>query len=131
MSQGTAGSSAAQRGRPFKPGQSGNPGGWSKADAQAHAEFVELARSKSGAALMKLAQIMLKGNGAAAVRAAEVLLDRAWGKATQRTELTGVDGAALSGPPIVFMLPPNGRDIAVQEPPEVPQEPGERPFLDS
>ena len=49
------------------------------------------------AILKKLRQMATQGN----VRAIEMLLDRAYGKPTQRTEVTGRDGSPLSGSFIV------------------------------
>jgi uncharacterized protein DUF5681 len=64
-------------GRPFKKGQSGNPGGRPK--EVAHVK--ELARQHTEKAVATLVAIM--GNpdepAAARARAAEVLLNRAWG----------------------------------------------------
>lgn len=66
-------------GRPFKAGQpSANPGGRPK---DLHA-IRELARSYAPKAIETLVTIMLSG-GKDSVRAAEALLDRGFGKATQ------------------------------------------------
>lgn len=76
----------APRGKPFKPGQSGNPGGRPKllAEVQAYAReysneaidgLVEIARSK-------------KSPHAARVAAYNSILDRAWGRPAQSVDVT-------------------------------------------
>ncbi|MDA8048508.1 MAG: DUF5681 domain-containing protein [Rhodospirillales bacterium] len=66
-----------QRGRPFRKGQSGNPGGRPKT-----AEGIRvLARRHTAGALATLIEIAKGGaNESARVAAANALLDRAWGK---------------------------------------------------
>ncbi|KXV41820.1 DUF5681 domain-containing protein [Gluconobacter albidus] len=80
-------------GRPFKKGQSGNPGGTPK-DLR---EVIALARSHTVTAIEALAEIA--GSPAspesARVSAANALLDRAWGKAKETVEISGQDGAPL------------------------------------
>jgi hypothetical protein len=84
------------RGRPFKPGQSGNPGGRPKVlgDVQ------ELARQKSPEAINTLSNIMNddKAPPAARVAAANALLDRGYGKPTQPISqtLAKVDPSSIS-----------------------------------
>ena len=84
------------KGRPFKPGQSGNPGGRPRVlrDVQ------ELAREKSPEAIETLSNIMhdTKAPSAARVAAANALLDRGYGKPTQPISqtLTKVDPSSLS-----------------------------------
>ena len=65
-------------GKPFKKGQSGNPGGRPKVIA----EVKELAREHTGAAIETLVSIMAnpKAAPAARVSAANALLDRGYGK---------------------------------------------------
>ena len=70
---------------PFKPGESGNPGGRPKEVA----EVKELARSHGPEAIEKLAAVMRSDNTKAAVAAAIALLDRGYGKPVQAF---GVDG---------------------------------------
>lgn len=69
------------RGRPFKKGQSGNPGG----RPAAIAEVRDLAREQTEKSLKALVSIRddKKAPPAARVSAANSLLDRGWGKATQ------------------------------------------------
>jgi hypothetical protein len=71
-----SGETAKPRGRPFPPGQSGNPGGRPATSK----EFRELARNYSAGALRKLYAIALGGTGSAAVRACELIIERAWGR---------------------------------------------------
>ena len=65
---------------PFKPGQSGNPGGRPKAIA----EVLDLARKETAASIRTLARIRDDEEAPHAARAtsAIALLDRAWGKPT-------------------------------------------------
>lgn len=71
---------ARQNGR-FVKGQSGNPGG----RAKEYRDVVSLARQATQAAVYTLMEIMRdpEKKESARVRAAEILLDRAWGKAPQ------------------------------------------------
>jgi Family of unknown function (DUF5681) len=68
-------------GKPFKKGQSGNPGGRPKVVA----EIKELARAHTGKAIETLVSIMdnPKAAPAARVSAANALLDRGYGKPPQ------------------------------------------------
>src|SRR6476660_7513960 len=68
-------------GKPFKKGQSGNPGGRPKVIA----EVKELARAHTGKAIETLVSIMTntKAAPAARVSAANALLDRGYGKPPQ------------------------------------------------
>jgi hypothetical protein len=74
----------------FKPGQSGNPSGLSKADMDVR----RLARERTLAAIETLAKIMLneKAASAARVSAATALLDRGWGKPIQPSSFVDADG---------------------------------------
>lgn len=73
---------------PFKPGQSGNPGGRPKEDP----EVKELARQHTAEAIERLAAWMRSDNPKASVSAAVQLLDRGWGRASQSIEHSGKDG---------------------------------------
>lgn len=73
----------------FKPGQSGNPSGGSKASR----EFRDLAKSMAPLALEKLQVIAMRGNGMPAVRACEIIIERAYGKAVQ--PVSGENGGPL------------------------------------
>jgi hypothetical protein len=83
-------------GKPFKKGQSGNPGGRPKVIAAVK----ELARAHTGEAIETLASIMtnLKFAPAARVSAANALLDRGYGRPPQH--ITGE-----GGPSYVVRLP--------------------------
>ena len=61
----------------FKPGVSGNSGGRPKAVREVEA----LARQRTAEAIGTLVHWMRSDNGAAAVKAAALLLDRGWGRA--------------------------------------------------
>jgi Family of unknown function (DUF5681) len=70
-------------GRPFKPGQSGNPGGRPKGLGHVR----ELARQRTDAAIVTLEGVMKHGRtDQAKVAAAVALLDRGWGKPLQSVE---------------------------------------------
>lgn len=75
-----------------KGGPSPNPGGRPREVR----EVAELARQCTTAAIVTLMEIMRKGvNEGARIRAAEVLLDRAWGKPAQSVEVTGKEGGPI------------------------------------
>ncbi len=70
----------AHRGRPFKPGKSGNPGGRPRIVG----ELRELARAHAPKAIEELARLALKAKSETArVAAIRELLDRGYGKSTQ------------------------------------------------
>ena len=64
---------------PFEKGVSGNPGG----RPRGMTEVTELARTFSTEAIERLAYWMRSDNPKASVPAAQALLDRGWGKASQ------------------------------------------------
>jgi len=71
------------RGRPFKKGESGNPGGRPKVIADLRA----LARAYAPDAIEELARLAIKAKSEAArVAAMRELLDRGYGKAQQMVE---------------------------------------------
>jgi hypothetical protein len=75
-------------GKPFAKGKSGNPGGRPK-DVVAVRDF---ARAHTTKAIERLAFWLCSDNAKASVAAAQVLLDRGWGKATQ--PISGEDGGS-------------------------------------
>ena len=76
----------------WKPGQSGNPGGRPKAVGHVR----DLAREHTKEAIETLVDIMRNGDkDVARARAAEVLLDRAWGRAPQAMEISGPQGGPV------------------------------------
>ena len=88
MAAGTQG--AARRrgpGRPFQKGQSGNPAG-RRAEV---GPIKELARQHAPAAIDTLVKALKAQNERTRVAAAEVILDRAYGKATQHHEIDAGD----------------------------------------
>ena len=89
----------------FKPGESGNPSGRPKMPP----ELIQAFRDRTQDALNTLVEIMndKEGRGSERVKAAEVIIDRAWGKAIQQAELTGEDGGAIE---IIKRVILNGTD---------------------
>jgi hypothetical protein len=86
----------------WKPGQSGNPGGRARYQPITDALRAELEREMPGADGKTVAQALAKrlvaiaaGKTPAAIRALEVILDRAEGKVVQRQEVSGLDGAPM------------------------------------
>ena len=72
--------SARPRGRPFEPGQSGNPGGRPRVIG----EWRALARAHAPEAIEELARLALKAKSESArIAAIRELLDRGYGKPTQ------------------------------------------------
>lgn len=80
----------------FKKGQSGNPGGRAK-KTQEELDLIEACKKRVPAALEVIGHIMENGeNERNRLSAAEYLIDRAYGKAVQQTELTGKGGEAFT-----------------------------------
>jgi hypothetical protein len=75
----------------FKPGQSGNPGGRPKEEA----EVIRLAKDKSLRAVERLIHWMESDDPKASIPAANAILDRAIGKPKQAHEHAGPDGEKL------------------------------------
>ncbi len=73
--------------KPWKPGQSGNPGG----RPAVLKELQELARTHTDEAIMALVSVMRDKRAPAAARvfASNSILDRGWGKAPQSVEVSG------------------------------------------
>ena len=71
----------------FRPGMSGNPGGRPKMPE----EFRQLARENSIPALQVVVDILKNPKSANKdkLKAAEIILDRAWGKPIQGVEMSG------------------------------------------
>jgi hypothetical protein len=79
-------------GRPFAAGKSGNPGGRAKR-TQEELDLIEACKKRVPDALNVIGQIMEHGeNERNRLSAAEYIIDRAYGKAVQQTELTGKGG---------------------------------------
>jgi hypothetical protein len=83
-------------GRQFVPGQSGNPSGRAKKSGE-ELELIEACKRKSPDALGMIERIMLNGeNERNRLAAAQYIIDRAYGKAVQQTELTGKGGESFT-----------------------------------
>lgn len=92
---------------PFVKGQSGNPGGRPKEDA----EIKALARSYAPECIHRLARIALDSeNERAATTAAVALLDRGFGKPKQEVEHSNPDGSGLMQGLAVTFVKPNDAD---------------------
>lgn len=78
-------------GRPFKPGQSGNPAG----RPREYGHVRKLARENTDESINTLVAIMRDEDqpAAARVRACEAILDRGWGRPTQ--PISGEDGGPI------------------------------------
>jgi len=77
------------RGRPFQPGESGNPGGRPRGGA----EVRELAKKQTRPAIEALINAMKTAKSPRdRVAAATALLDRAWGRPSQEMGITVSDG---------------------------------------
>ena len=72
---------------PFQPGQSGNPGGRPKGEGKVR----EAAREHTDTAVGVLVAAMADEDARVRIKAAEVLLDRGWGKPPQSLTMTGDD----------------------------------------
>jgi hypothetical protein len=91
------------RGRPFRPGQSGNPNGRPKEAFHVRA----LARVHTEEAITTLVTIMRSSKqDRARVQAAQALLDRGWGKPIQEMRHEGPVGEPVA---VKIYLPDNGR----------------------
>lgn len=75
----------------FKKGQSGNPAGRRKEDA----DLKEICRHFTQESVDKLVEWMRSHNAKASVAACGIILDRGWGKAVQALEHSGKDGSPL------------------------------------
>ena len=89
---------------PFKPGESGNPGGKTSEQRKAEVEAAELAAKAQRAMLEALTQHIADDPAAALeaikgdpLKLIKDAMDRAYGTATNKTEHTGAGGG-----PIVF-----------------------------
>lgn len=89
-----SGKTARRRGpgRRFRPGRSGNPGGRPREVVHVR----DLARQRTREAIETLTAVMRQGKTEAArVRAAEALLNRAWGQPTQAVAMEGPNAEPL------------------------------------
>jgi hypothetical protein len=88
--------------KPFKKGQSGNPKGRPKLPDIREALAKVLADEKDGITALEATLAALRAKAVRGdVRAAEVLLDRAFGKAAQTMDVTSA-GEKIVTPPIVW-----------------------------
>lgn len=79
-----------------RPGAGRKPGSKQRATIEQSGTLAELAREHTQTALDTLVRVASKSESdAAAVSAANAILDRGYGKPIQQTELTGADGKDL------------------------------------
>jgi alkylation response protein AidB-like acyl-CoA dehydrogenase len=91
----------------FKKGQSGNPKGRPKLPDIREALAKVLAEEKDGVTALEMTLRALRMKATRGdVRAAEALLDRAFGKAIQRTDITSGD-KPIATPPISWITVPH------------------------
>ena len=88
--------------RPWRPGQSGNPGGI----AGRYSEVMRLAREASPEAVKTLVAIMSDPGEDARARivAAQTILDRAWGKPKEAQPEAPIDLRGMSVPQLELLL---------------------------
>lgn len=98
----------------WKPGQSRNPGGRPKVVA----EIRDLAREHGQKAIERLVELLDSKNESVAVRAAEALLDRGYGRPVQGMELKSNEGPSAQTVKIVFVEPPKRPDLTVSDCPQ-------------
>jgi hypothetical protein len=90
----------------FKPGQTGNPNGRPKKLPEIDILLAEVLSEKNGGvtAAEKILRVLISKAQKGDLRAAEILLDRAYGKARQSID-HGLGGGLQV--PIIQVLPPN------------------------
>lgn len=95
-------------GKPFQPGKSGNPGGRAKR-TQEELDLIEACKKRVPDALNVIGSIMENGeNERNRLCAAQYIIDRAYGKAVQQTELSGKDGEPFTIQIVQFGIDANG-----------------------
>ena len=78
------------RGKPFKKGRSGNPGGRPKR-TEDEVNLIEACKQKTPEALAVIESLMHEGsNERVQLAAAAFIIERGWGKATKRVEVEPV-----------------------------------------
>lgn len=90
-------------GRPFVSGQVANPGGRVPYTAEMR-EAVRLLKEGSKQAAQKLVALLQCGDLKVEAKAAELILDRAFGKPHQSVSVSGEDGAELTAADQVVAL---------------------------
>ena len=89
---------------PWKKGQSGNPGGRPRLDA----ELRDAAREYTQEALNVLVNGLKSKSAAVKIKCAQELLDRGWGKPRQSVEISDPDGNPVATRIEVVYIKPDG-----------------------
>ncbi|WAW10992.1 DUF5681 domain-containing protein [Oxalobacter vibrioformis] len=98
-------------GRPFQPGQSGNPSGRPKKTGE-ELELITACKTKAPVALQVMETLMLNAKSEQVrLQAALAILDRGYGKPVQSHKLTEVSKQGMAPAHVVHIyIPDNGRD---------------------
>lgn len=91
-------------GRPWKKGQSGNPSGRPRMDA----ELRDAAREYTQDALNVLVKGLKNNSAAVKIKCAQELLDRGWGKPRQSVAITDADGKSIATRTEIVFVKPDG-----------------------
>lgn len=81
--------------KPFKPGQSGNPGGRPKKKLIDEV-LAELLGAKNSADAKRIAKALIRNAASGDSKAAKLIAERTQGKPLQKVEVTGNDGGPVS-----------------------------------
>jgi hypothetical protein len=92
MTENSDDTAGSKRGRPFKPGQSGNPGGRPKLTPRA-LEVRAAFREASTRAVERLTELLESGDPDVVLRASKAILERAWGVPGSESEVRETDTA--------------------------------------
>lgn len=96
------------RGKPFKAGESGNPGGRPKRTAE-ELDLIAACKERAPEALAVIAGIMTKGeNERNRLAAANAIIERGYGKPVQPVEASGPNGGPIETVTTVVLVALDG-----------------------